>query len=278
MEAFGGVIAILVVLTVGLVVTRIATCALVFTGLSQDLARFQARSAFTGTGFTSHEAERIMEHPVRRRIIMLLMILGNGTVVLAITSLVPVMLPSSNEQNAKYALLFRISLLILGLVGLWLVAMSRWIDRQMFRVIGWALKRFTSLEVRDYVGLLHLSDGYTVNEMEVREGDWLVGKSLIDLRLGDEGVQVLGIRRHSGDFVGTPTGSTFIRRDDEVILYGQREHLVELDQRPAGREGDEAHAQRCQEQQQLLAEQGRQDARGIRRNQDGAADGAGDPS
>jgi hypothetical protein len=53
-----GIVALLVVLGLSLVITRIATVALAHTGLSSEAARFQARSAFTGTGFTTSEAEQ----------------------------------------------------------------------------------------------------------------------------------------------------------------------------------------------------------------------------
>ena len=44
--------------------TRIATVALQLTGLSKANARFQARSAFTGVGYTTSEAEDTVNHPV----------------------------------------------------------------------------------------------------------------------------------------------------------------------------------------------------------------------
>lgn len=69
-----GIIASLTVLGLSLVVTRLATTALHLTGLSWEAANFQARSAFTGTGFTTAEAEKVTGHPVRRRIITWLMI------------------------------------------------------------------------------------------------------------------------------------------------------------------------------------------------------------
>lgn len=78
---------VLIVLTLSLLVNRIATAALALTGLSRQAAQFQARSAFTGVGFTTNEAELITTHPVRRRIVMLLMLLGNIGIVTSISSL-----------------------------------------------------------------------------------------------------------------------------------------------------------------------------------------------
>ena len=80
-------VSVLIVLTLSLLINRIATVALTLTGLSRQVASFQSRSAFTGVGFTTGEAEHIVSHPVRRRIIMLLMLLGNAGVVTTISSL-----------------------------------------------------------------------------------------------------------------------------------------------------------------------------------------------
>ncbi|WP_419193904.1 hypothetical protein [Novipirellula herctigrandis] len=43
--------------------------------MSKDLAQFQTLSAFTGAGFTTNESEDIVNHPLRRRIMMYLMLL-----------------------------------------------------------------------------------------------------------------------------------------------------------------------------------------------------------
>jgi TrkA-C domain len=253
LEALTGIIVLLVALFVGLLITRIATVALVFTGLSRDLARFQARSAFTGCGFTTREAEQIVQHPLRRRIVMFLMLLGNGTVVVAISSLIPVFMAVPDETGSHgFMMTYRLLWLALGLLLLWMLAASRWVDRRLSRLIGWALTRFTSLEVQDYHGLLRMSEGYTARELEVHAGDWVVARSLADLRLSDEGVQVLGIRRTNGDYVGTPTGTTYIRRDDTLVVYGRTAHLQELHRRRAGDAGDEAHQKRIAEQRRVL--------------------------
>ena len=253
MEALTGIIVLLVALFMGLLITRIATVALVFTGLSRDLARFQARSAFTTCGFTTRESEQVVHHPVRRRIMMFLMILGNGTVVVAISSLIPVFMAVPDDTGSQgWMVTYRLLWLALGLLLLWLLASSKWIDRRLSRLIGWALTHFTGLEVQDYHGLLRMSEGYTARELEVHPGDWVVGRNLADLRLSDEGVQVLGIRRTNGDYVGTPTGSTYIRRDDTLVIYGRTAHLEELQRRKAGATGDEAHVKRIAEQRQVL--------------------------
>ncbi len=75
------VISLLLIVGLSLHVTRVATVALEHTGLARESARFQSRSAFTGVGFTTSEAESVVGHPVRRRIVMWLMMVGNVGIV-----------------------------------------------------------------------------------------------------------------------------------------------------------------------------------------------------
>jgi hypothetical protein len=70
-------ISLLSVVTLSILINKIATVALVQTGVAKHIARFQARSALTGCGFTTTEAEKVINHPVRRRIVAILMLLGN---------------------------------------------------------------------------------------------------------------------------------------------------------------------------------------------------------
>ena len=70
------------------VITVLFVLALPLTGLSKDLAEFQAISAFTGSGFTTRESEEVMNHPLRRRITMHLMLLENAGIVIAASSMI----------------------------------------------------------------------------------------------------------------------------------------------------------------------------------------------
>ncbi|WP_147869645.1 potassium channel family protein [Stieleria maiorica] len=248
-----GVISLLVTLTLSMIVTRVAAMALMFTGLSREAAKFQARSAFTGSGFTTQESEMVVTHPVRRQIVMLLMLLGNvGIATVAATVMVSVM-STSNSAWQTQVLLFTI--LVGGITFLWMFFSSRWVERHMNRVIAWLLKTFTDLDVRDYVSLLELSRGYAITEMLVEPRDWLAGKTLASLRLSDEGILVLSIRREGGIFQGTPRGDDVVQPGDVLILYGDLDDVERLDKRRAGFKGDQEHALSVEQQEEFEAEQ-----------------------
>ncbi|TWU56775.1 TrkA-C domain protein [Rubripirellula tenax] len=232
-----------------MIVTRVAAMALMFTGMSREAAKFQARSAFTGAGYTTHESEMIVKHPVRRQIVATLMLLGNlGVATVGATVMVSVMSTSTSTAQARWWLLL---VFVGGVSSLWYVFTSRWIERHMNRVIAWCLKRFTDIDVRDYVALLELSRGYAITEMLVEKGDWLADKNLASLRLSDEGILVLSIRRSGGIFHGTPRGEDVVRVNDTLILYGDLEDVEKLDRRRAGYQGDKEHIQSVEEQDEF---------------------------
>lgn len=248
-------VSLLVVLSLSLLIVRIATTALTMTGVSKELARFQARSAFTGVGYTTGEAERMMDHPARRRILMILMLVGNAGVITAVSSLV---LSFVDVQGLEA--LERLLWVLGGVTALWLVALSGWVEKQMHRVVQWLLRRGANLEVVDYTSLLRVSSDYSVRELKVEEGDWLAERTLGDLSLADEGVLVLGIvRRDSGDYVGAPQPGTKLRAGDVAILYGWDESLEELDDRDSGASGEGKHQRGVERQDQKVAEQERRE-------------------
>src|SRR5690606_36218305 len=100
-------------------VTRIAAMALMFTGLSREAANFQARSAFTGVGYTTREAEGMVNHPVRRQIVMHLMLLGNIGVATVVATLMVSFTAAAGTTASQRA--WSIAFLAAGLFGLWLL-------------------------------------------------------------------------------------------------------------------------------------------------------------
>jgi hypothetical protein len=234
----GAVFTVLIVLTCSLVVVRVATVGLTMTGLSKDLAQFQALSAFTGAGFTTRESEEIVNHPLRRRIVMHLMLLGHGGIVIAVASVMLSFLnTSSNADNWTAVWWVRLFVLTIGVVMLWTMANSHYVERVTWRANEWALTRFGHISVHDYTQLLRLSQKFVVWEMNVQTDHWLAGRTLAESALANEGILILGIERNDGEYLGAPRGQTRIEANDHLILYGQQEALANLDVRKRGMAG-----------------------------------------
>lgn len=245
------IITLLIVITVSLLATRIATVALTYTGLSKEVARFQARSAFTGVGFTTSESEKVVNHPVRRRVLLLLMLFGNAGIVTAMASVVMTFVSIEGAGSTFW----QVPILFLGLIALWIISVNKWVDAHLSKIISWALKRYTKLDVRDYVSLLHMAGEYKVTELYIEEGDWLANRQLHEIRLQDEGLMILGITRKDGAYLGAPDGSMQINPGDNLILYGRDSAFKELDERQRGQNGDLKHKQAIEEQKKIVEEE-----------------------
>lgn len=228
---------VIVVALVSLLIARVATVALALTGLSREAARFQARSALSGTGFTTTEAEAVVNHPVRRRVVMTLMLLGSAGLVTAVATLIVAFANADRSQALE-----RLAMLVVALMGLYVVSRSPWVDRRLSCLIALALERFTDLDARDYAQLLHVGGDWAVAQLGVRAGDWTAGRTLRELRLRDEGVVVLGIEVVDGEYLGAPPFETVVQPGMTLVLYRRRHRVAELDGRPAGEAGDRAHA------------------------------------
>lgn len=232
------VLSVLVVVFVSMLITRVATIALAATGLSRESARFQARSALTGAGFTTSESESVVRHPVRRPIVMLLMLIGSAGIAAVIGSIVLAFV----QPGAGESWWVRVAALVVGIGVLWLLASSRIVDNVVTRLTLWALKRYTDLEVRDYASLLHIGGDYVITELAVTGGSWLADRTLEELALRKEQIIVLGVARANGTYMGVPTGATRVAVGDTLVLYSRTGQLAELDARRAGTSGDMAHS------------------------------------
>ena len=234
---------LLLIMTFSILLTRIATYVLIHTGLSREMARFQARSALSGVGYTTGEAEYLVNHPVRRKVVMLLMLLGNAGLVTVLASLILTFVDVHTDTSLGERLL----ILVGGLSLLWAAASSTFLDRWLAALVRKAMQKYSWLDVTDYASLLHLSSGFRVADMAVNQGDWVCNATLKELQLDKEGTLILGITRADGMYIAAPSGTSRIFPGDTLLLYGQESMLERLDVRKKGPAGDQDHAEAMHE-------------------------------
>lgn len=215
------VASLLFIVTVSFFIVRVATIAFIRTGMSPISARFQASSAFTGTGFTTSESEQIIRHPVRRRICITLMVLGNIGIVSVMATLI-----LSMVLEGRSAPWMRLAVIAGGLGFLGFLATTRFIDRYVGRLVTWALNRWTELDGRDYSHLLHLAEGYGVTEVNIPVGGPLDGKPVGDGMFFDAHLVVLGVLREDGEYEGAPAKGHVLHAGDSVFLYGRSKQIA----------------------------------------------------
>ncbi len=235
----------LIVILFSMIVVKIGTIALEATGLSADISAFQSQSAFSGVGFTTQESEVLMAHPLRRKILRFLMLMGSAGLTSAIATLI---LTFTNSAGAVHFFNFQVDIVVYNIymivvVLLLLYTMSRttWFDR----LVRWVLEKPLHLikkriALYDYEKILGLSKGYTIGSFEVPKRHWMVNKTIGHLELEKEGLIVLGVYREihgHQDYIGIPSMEFQIRKKDKIMIYGKESVISNIARREKGVKG-----------------------------------------
>ena len=214
----------LTIVTFALLVVRVGSKALMMTGMSWDAASFQAYSAFFGVGFTTKEAEMVVDHPIRRRIIKQLILFGNIGLTSAFATLVVTFVQTSGvTQTLETA-----GLIVGGLIALALLSKVKILGVAVDKVIHLTLERAGVSHVLDYDLLLRVQSGYCVSEIDIQENNSIAGKLLSETRPADKGIIVLGITGKDGIFRGVPGPEDRVDAGDVITVYGNEEAIKKL--------------------------------------------------
>lgn len=220
----GAALTIFVLLSLSVFVIRVAAVALRLTGLDDSSARFQALSAFTGTGFTTIESEAIVNYPVRRKVVSLLMIVGNLGLVSVFATLVVSLVQTDGEAEAVLA---QLGWLVAGLVLVWFVILNPFADRVLCAAIGRVLTSTTILGNRPFHRLLQLGDGLSICEHPLRsiqlEEDGRVSAAALE----SLNLDVVALRSPEGR-VEKADNETLVKDAAAVVLYGADKGHEEL--------------------------------------------------
>jgi hypothetical protein len=265
------IITLLLILIISITITKIATIALTHTGLSKETAKFQARSAFTGVGFTTSESEKVVNNPVRRKVLLLLMILGNAGIVTGVSTLIIGFVKPSQDTGTWV----RVAILLAGVVILWNLANSNFIERRLSNWITRLIKKGSTIDVVDYSSLLHLSGEYRIAEIPIEEGHWLSGKLIRDTGLRKEGIIVLGINRLDGTYIGAPQPDSQLEVNDSILAYGRARDLKDLEARGKGRKGDIQHKKTMKEFKEVVKQEKKKEQE---KEQEGSKSKSNEPS
>jgi len=204
----------LLVVFVSFLIIRAAAIALMMTGLDEKRAKFQALSAFSGTGFTTREAESVVNQPKRRRIVTLLMIMGNAGIVTVIVTGT-----SSLVTSRGYELSFTIVLFLAGLFLIYKIVTHKGFVRRWESFIEDKFVKSQIFEETATEDLLHIIEGYGLIRVMITEKSSLAGSSLAQQKLPEKEILVLGIERGKS-WIPIPKARERIQNGDKLVVYG----------------------------------------------------------
>ena len=214
MQIISTIIPVIIIVVVSFFIVRIATVVLKLSGLDEKVARFQAVSAFTGTGFTTKEAEVILEDDVRRKTVIVLMILGK----VGIVSMIAGLFLSFGKEDLiadlrKAAILVGVILVFSKMTTFkgFSRALNKFIEK---RVIARGLVRQKTLEE-----LFRLPKGYGIAQLTITKDSQEKGASLAQAGFISKDILVLSIERKN-KLISFPHANDVIEEGDKLLCYG----------------------------------------------------------
>ena len=213
-------------ITVSMIIVRIGAVALEMTGLDAETARFQALSAYTGTGFTTREAEDGMRHPQRRKIVSRLILMGNIGMVTVIGAVFAVFGMRTPDENL-WPWLLDIGGVLLATYLFYRVIVWPRLAVRIDGAVRAGLRSGFGLTPAKVEELLAAAEGWGIVRFEVPSECRFVNRTLGESRPRDQGMLVLAVERE-GTLTPSPDRNTLILPGDVLLAYGRLEQLEEL--------------------------------------------------
>jgi hypothetical protein len=229
------IVLFILTLAVSFVVVRVGAIAFQLTGLEWSLAKFQALSCFTGTGFTTKEAELITGNPQRRKIASVLMVLGNaGLVTLILTGASTIIsqedilsalsksyLPFYGAQIAKFV---NIIILAAAVIVVYKIFTNKKITLRLTNFLRQKIIKKEFFQRVSFEELLLATGGYGVSRVKVFGESPVLNKALLDADLRRHDITVLAIVRGE-ETIANPGADKVILRGDELVCFGRLENI-----------------------------------------------------
>ena len=196
----------------------VGSLALEASGMQRRKARFQALSAMTGTGYTTREAESVVNHPRRRTIVLWLMLLGNTGIIAFLVLLMQTIRSGFIAPSPLH-----IGIVVVFFLALVLSIRFGIVDKLSNAIIGIAGKRRreTYMVAEEIV---HQVGRYAIVRHTVGE-EGTGGIKLRDTGLLKPGTMILAIERESM-VLPFPDADQLALTGDQLLCYGEAGQIL----------------------------------------------------
>jgi len=225
----------IIALVASFIIVRIGAVAFELTGLEWSLAKFQSLSCFSGTGFTTKEAELITGDKRRRRIASVLMVLGNAGLVTMIATVANALNPENtllgwlSESYLSFlpkqsVIWVNLVIIAAALYAMYKIFNNQKLTHKFTQYLRQHILKYEFFQPVSFEELLLLTGGYGITQTEVPAGNALAGKTLAESGLRKHDIIVLAIHRKD-DMLPSPEAATIIQQGDWLILFGKLENI-----------------------------------------------------
>ncbi|GAA1383544.1 hypothetical protein GCM10009597_41820 [Peribacillus frigoritolerans] len=199
-------------------VIEISVTLLKLTGLKGTVARFQVISMLTGTGFTTDESKSIIDHPVRRKISMFLILFGAFSLAVIISSISTLLTDDLR--------LMELSIIIGILLVLTILVKVPFLNNRLSNKMKSEMYNHYELWEHPIEEVLFLEDEDVVMEIDIYEGSEFIDVKAFDVISHGADINILFIE--SGEVkIRKELYEYKIKLGDNLFLYGNKKEIEE---------------------------------------------------
>lgn len=225
------VLLFIVSLLVSIVFVRIGAIAFQLTGLQKSVARFQALSCFTGTGFTTSEAELITGVRQRRRIATILMIAGHVGLVALVATFANSLRPNGVLTGIIFPFLppklplallpwINLGIIVAATYAIYRLSLNAKYTQKLTAYLRSWIERNQWLNPVPFQEFVLMPGGYGVVQIELQKDSPVKSKSLLDLDLSELDLSVLAVEQQ-GEAKLKPESETVLGEGDRITCFGR---------------------------------------------------------
>ncbi|WP_256223832.1 hypothetical protein [Paenibacillus sp. 1_12] len=194
-------------------VLEVSSTLLIISGLKKEIARFQAVSMLTATGFTTLESELILRHPIRRNIGVFLILFGVFSLAVLISIISNLM-----GQNLRIPAL---TVVTIGLAIIWLSIKNKKIMSLLKRKFHRHLNQQFELHQLPIEEILYTSDTDWIKDVHIHADSKLIDQRTDTLFGQEEDILMLFVQRDDQKIRHQCLKLT-IQEGDILFVYGSK--------------------------------------------------------
>ncbi|WP_047151357.1 TrkA C-terminal domain-containing protein [Aneurinibacillus tyrosinisolvens] len=203
---------------VGLVI-EISTVLLRLTGLEKEIARFQAISMLTGTGFTTVESELIARHPVRRKLATFLILFGAFSLAVIISSMSTIL--------AKHSGIPQLSIIGIVLLVSLFVMKSKAVQERLERKMHTHMEKVNLTHELPVEDVLLMAEDDLLTDVHIFQDSGFVGKRVKECLREGKDLNILLVKR-GDEILRENLLKAEVQEGDVLLVYGKKDVIEEV--------------------------------------------------
>ncbi len=226
MEIIGSLVLFIVFIFIYLMIVEIFVMLFRITGLPDEKARFQVVSMLTNSGYTTREAELVVNSRIRRKLSRFVMMFGYAFTVTIVSTVVNIFLQF--RQSMTWGAVASIPMIVIVVVIAWFVRRSKWLNHLVDKIIQKIANKFIYKTQTNPIIIIDKYGELSIARIDIKfMPEKLNNITLIDSKVRAEyGINFLVRKNSDGEVI--PKADTVFQVGDTLVVMGKESSIRDL--------------------------------------------------